>query len=89
MKELPGRKSAVLFSGGFPFFNNAGDNERVLERLRRLSDQANRASVVIYTMDARGVAITLLTAADSVGTSSPTNSRRARRARRHSGSTSR
>jgi VWFA-related protein len=67
MKELPGRKSAILFSGGFPIFNAAGDSERVLERLRRLTDQANRASVVIYTMDARGLAITSLTAADSVG----------------------
>ncbi|MET0626456.1 MAG: VWA domain-containing protein [Pyrinomonadaceae bacterium] len=69
MKELPGRKSVVLFSGGFPIFDDAGDNERVLERLRRLTDHANRASVVIYTMDARGVAITSLTAADSVGSS--------------------
>ncbi|HEY0171637.1 MAG TPA: VWA domain-containing protein [Pyrinomonadaceae bacterium] len=73
MKELPGRKSVILFSGGFPVFrdarnpNDSRDTERLAESLRRLTDQANRASVVIYTMDARGLAVTSLTAADSVG----------------------
>jgi hypothetical protein len=75
MKELPGRKSVILFSGGFPIFpdarnpNDTRDMERIRESLRRLTDQANRASVVIYTMDARGLAVTSLTAADSVGNS--------------------
>src|SRR5687768_152076 len=73
MRELPGRKSVVLFSGGFPIFKNMDNptnpssNDNVVESLRRLTDQANRASVVIYTMDARGLAVTSLTAADSVG----------------------
>ena len=73
MKELPGRKSVILFSGGFPIFrdlsnpNDTRDNGRITQSLRRLTDQANRASVVIYTMDARGLAVTALTAADSVG----------------------
>ncbi len=73
MKELPGRKSVILFSGGFPIFkdvrnpNGTGDTERALESLRRLADVANRASVVIYTMDARGLVVTAPTAADSIG----------------------
>jgi VWFA-related protein len=72
MGELPGRKSVILFSGGFPIFpdpqnpNNTGDTDRVIESLRRLSDSANRASVVIYTMDARGLVHTGPTAADSI-----------------------
>ena len=73
MRELPGRKSVILFSGGFPIFPDLtnpdapGYSDRVIERLRRLADAANRASVTIYTMDARGLAVTGLTAADRVG----------------------
>lgn len=68
MSELPGRKSVMLLSDGFKLFTkDAGgtiESGRVLESLRRLVDQANRASVVIHTMDARGLAVTGLTAAD-------------------------
>jgi VWFA-related protein len=73
MGELPGRKSVILFSDGFPVFkdvrnpNSTGDNDRVVESLRRLADAANRASVVIYTIDARGLVYTGPTAADSIG----------------------
>lgn len=71
MRELPGRKSVVVFSGGFEISRDPEDrndfrnSDRILENLRRLTDQANRASVVIYTMDARGLAATGLTAADN------------------------
>jgi len=68
MEELPGRKSIMLISDGFKIFetdqNGFRDYGRVLDALRSLVDTANRASVVIYTMDARGLAITGLTAAD-------------------------
>lgn len=40
-------------------------NSRVLESLRRLTDEANRASVVINTMDTRGLQTLTLTATDS------------------------
>lgn len=69
MQELPGRKSVMLFSDGFALFtrdrNGFADSQRVLDSLRKLVDQANRASVVIYTMDARGLVVTGLTAADN------------------------
>jgi VWFA-related protein len=71
MKELPGRKSVVVFSGGFQIFrdlnqpNDRRGSDRILDNLRRLTDQANRASVVIYTMDARGLVAPNLTAADN------------------------
>ncbi len=64
MKELPGRKSILLFSDGIRIFNRsdpAGSN-RILMALRALTDRANRASVVIYAMDARGLATLGLTA---------------------------
>lgn len=69
MSELPGRKSIMLLSDGFRLFNrDAGgtvETSRIMESLRRLIDQANRSSVVIYTLDPRGLQYTGLTAADN------------------------
>ena len=69
MKDLPGRKSIMLLSDGFQLFSETTggfkDSTRVLESLRQLVDLANRSSVIVYTMDARGLAITGLTAQDS------------------------
>src|SRR6185503_17965202 len=69
MRDLPGRKSILLISDGFKIYS-AGDpdrNYRTLMALRRLIDQANRATVVIYTMNASGLQVLGLTAADSTG----------------------
>lgn len=75
MSELPGRKSIMLLSDGFRLFtrDRYGSIEatRVLESLRRLVDQANRASVVVYTMDARGLQVGGLTAADNTSGRTP------------------
>ena len=69
MQELPGRKSIMLISDGFKLYEEDEDgfkeSGRVLQALRQLVDAANRASVVIYTMDARGLVYTGLTAADN------------------------
>lgn len=71
MSELPGRKSIMLLSDGIRLFYRRSDgmmeSSNVLEPLRLLIDQANRSSVVINTMDARGLETTGITAADSVG----------------------
>ncbi|HEX7314843.1 MAG TPA: VWA domain-containing protein [Pyrinomonadaceae bacterium] len=69
LKELPGRKAVVLFSDGIAIFNQNNDggqdrHERVVSALRHLVDQANRASVVIYSVDTRGLQPTGTTAAD-------------------------
>ena len=56
LKDLPGRKSVVLISGGITLFRfGNGNNYRVQKALERLIDLANRASVVIYTLNARGL----------------------------------
>jgi VWFA-related protein len=67
LRDLPGRKSVLLVSDGFKIFNrnDRSSSDRVLRTLERLTDQANRASVVIYTMDARGLLYFGLNAADS------------------------
>jgi VWFA-related protein len=86
LKELPGRKSVLLISDGFNVINTphadtsskvdtdnlgAGRNDRVLEALRRLTDLANRASVVIYTMDPRGLPTLGFSAEDNVSNLRP------------------
>ena len=68
MKDLPGRKSVMLLSDGFKLYtkDESGylDTSRVLESLKILTDLANRSSVVIYTMDARGLQTLGLSAED-------------------------
>ncbi len=66
LRELPGRKSVVLMSDSLEVFNANGSNFRTAEGLRRLIDFANRASVVFYTIDARGLLNTADTAANSL-----------------------
>ncbi len=67
MKELPGRKSIVMFSEGFSIYRreDMAHSTRILEGMRRLADLANRASVRIYTIDARGLPWFGLSAADN------------------------
>jgi VWFA-related protein len=69
LKDLPGRKSILLVSDGFRIYKLDDPTKDFLarERLRRLVDQANRASVVIYTMNATGLQTLGLTAADATG----------------------
>jgi VWFA-related protein len=58
MKELPGRKSLMLFSDGFQLYkteNGSKQPTRVLDSMRVLADLANRSSVVVYTLDPRGL----------------------------------
>ena len=65
--QLPGRKQVVLFSDGLRLWNRSDPfaESRVLGAIRVLLDVANRASVVINTMDARGLQVLELGAADS------------------------
>ena len=66
VKALPGRKSVVLVSEGFSVFGADLDNAYIRELLQRLVDRSNRAGVVIYAVDPRGLVVTGLTAADNV-----------------------
>jgi VWFA-related protein len=67
LKDLPGRKSILLISDGFSLYDRkSGDMRRVLEAIDRVTDLAGRSSVVISTLDARGLAITNFTASESI-----------------------
>lgn len=67
LKDLPGRKSVVLMSEGFQLTQpgTGQANPRVLDPVRKIVDLANRASVVVYSIDPRGLQYTGLTAADN------------------------
>lgn len=71
MEVLPGRKSIIFFSDGFQLLNTDAQGftgpSSIMNALLRLVDNANRAAVVIYSMDARGLVYTGLTAADNTG----------------------
>ncbi len=57
MKQLPGRKSLVLISGGLPILSvqQGSVAGNVSNFLNILADQATRAGVVIHTFDVRGL----------------------------------
>lgn len=58
MRQIPGRKSLVLLSGGLPL-NELSQNGEIIGDLtqlfRQLIDNATRSGVVINTMDVRGL----------------------------------
>ena len=60
---LPGRKYIVLLSEGFAeMFKERIEGGRLWNALTNMLDSANRAGVVLYTIDARGLQTTGLTA---------------------------
>jgi VWFA-related protein len=65
VRELPGRKTIVLLSEGFSLNDWGPEGSLINLALRGLVDRANRAGVVIYAVDPRGLVVTGLTAADS------------------------
>ena len=65
MGQIPGRKAVILISDGFKLFGRTGLNTRVQESLEQLTDTANRSGVIIYSMDARGLDVPILTAEDN------------------------
>jgi VWFA-related protein len=66
VQHLPGRKSIVLLSEGYAsMFKERAEGGRVWNALTRMLDQANRAGVVLYTVDARGLQASGLTAEDN------------------------
>jgi VWFA-related protein len=83
LRAWRGRKTLVLFSEGFPVRNPReeqlggpldqvyGHGEEVLDAVDRLTDLANRASVVIHTLDPRGLSSAGISAADSTSFASP------------------
>ena len=68
LRDLPGRKSVLVISDGIRIYD-ADDptrSDRVARKLRQLVDQANRASVVIHTMNASGMQTLPASAVDAL-----------------------
>jgi VWFA-related protein len=58
LRNFPGRKSVILLSDGFRInskTNNDNTTNQVLQSLENLVELANRSSVVIYSIDAKGL----------------------------------
>lgn len=58
LRQIPGRKSLVLLSGGLPLFDlslNGSIVSDIGQLFRILTDNATRSGVVINTMDVRGL----------------------------------
>jgi VWFA-related protein len=64
LREMPGRKSLMLFSEGMNLFRD-GTAGQVAQEFRRLTDHANRSAVTIYTIDPRGLQTLGPSAADA------------------------
>jgi VWFA-related protein len=77
VRELPGRKTLLLVSEGFSV--SGLSDSRVRDAMYGLVDRANRAGVVIYAVDPRGLVFTGLSAADSAGSASAMAQTMARR----------
>jgi VWFA-related protein len=57
LRQLPGRKSLVLVSGGIPIFSSRPGTAaaNISNFLNQLADKATRAGVAIHTLDIRGM----------------------------------
>jgi VWFA-related protein len=64
VRELPGRKAIVLVSEGFVLFGSALEGGFIRDAMRLIVDRANRAAVVVYAVDPRGLVVTSAGAAD-------------------------
>jgi VWFA-related protein len=67
LRQLPGRKSVVLFSDSLRIYDREQNITRVQGALDNLTDLANRAAVSFYTVDARGLQTLSMTAQDDLG----------------------
>ncbi len=66
LRELPGRKSLVLFSSGLPlYFPKSASPTAFGRAVSALINLANQGSVVVYTVDTRGLTTGQLTATDN------------------------
>ncbi|MEO5820056.1 MAG: VWA domain-containing protein [Vicinamibacteraceae bacterium] len=64
IEALPGRKSVVFVSEGFNLGVRDAKVSRTWQAFTRVMDRANRAGVVVYSMDARGLQTTGMSAED-------------------------
>lgn len=67
MSKMPGRKSIMLFSDGIDISGGAGKikGTHTFDYVQEIADLATRSSVVIYSMDTRGLNSMMITASDS------------------------
>ena len=57
MSAIPGRKAVIVFTDFVPLFSKYGAGQAMVDALRSLTDLANRAGVVLYTVEASGLGL--------------------------------
>ncbi len=57
MSAIPGRKAVIVFTDFVPLFSKYGSGQAMVDALRSLTDLANRAGVVLYTLEASGLGL--------------------------------
>lgn len=72
MRDFPGRKALVLVTDGFSLYDPQDADQRMLAALQRLVETANRSSVVIHTVDAKGLQSLAPTAEARTAADAPT-----------------
>jgi len=82
LSDLPGRKSILLISDGFKIMDrdllsHTNRNDRTLHRMQQLIDETSRASVVIHTINAKGLQTTSVRAEDSLADATSSSGARA------------
>jgi VWFA-related protein len=72
-RGIPGRKSLIWLSSGFPFrMTQPGDMtaNRFQDRFERFFEKLSDANITVYPVDASGLTVTSITAADNLRTAS-------------------
>jgi VWFA-related protein len=65
LESLQGRKAVVFLSEGIDLFKDRSGGGQLWDAFVRLLDRANKAGIVVYTIDPRGLATGGLTAEDN------------------------
>jgi len=56
LNTVPGRKTLILFTGGFPLTNQGGDvNQERMSEITAAIDMCNKSNVAVYPIDVRGL----------------------------------
>jgi VWFA-related protein len=55
MSAIPGRKAVIVFTDFVPLFSKYGAGQAMVDALHSLTGLANRAGVVLYTLEASGL----------------------------------
>lgn len=75
LRTMPGRRSVIFFSSNMEISRPGERGREIYEALHGIADRANRSSVVLYTIDARGLEVHMPTRAGKAAPLAPSVAR--------------